>query len=57
MAEAYETKTEMPLQEALEARLGAEELVEVNKRVPWRGFPPPRKAPAAAAARAAASRR
>ena len=40
MAEAYETKTQTPLKGALEARLGSEEMFEVGKRVPWRGFPP-----------------
>ena len=47
MAEAYETKTEMPLQQALETHLPAEDLSEVNKRVPWRGFPPPKEEGAA----------
>ena len=39
MAEAYETKMETPLKGALESRLGAEDLFEVEKRVPWRGYP------------------
>jgi hypothetical protein len=43
MAEAYETKTETPLQQALETQLAPEDLAEVNKRVPWRGFPPPKE--------------
>ena len=47
MAEAYETKTEMPLQQALETHLEGEDLSEVNKRVPWRGFPPPKEEGAA----------
>ena len=42
MAEAYETKTEMPLQKAIETHVPAGELDEVHKRVPWRGFPPPK---------------
>jgi hypothetical protein len=42
MAEAYETKTEMPLQKALETHLPAGELEDVRERVPWRGFPPPK---------------
>jgi hypothetical protein len=42
LAEAYETKMETPLKGALEARLGSEDLFEVNQRVPWRGFPPPK---------------
>ena len=40
LAEAYETKLETPLKGALESRLGSEDLFEVEKRVPWRGFPP-----------------
>jgi hypothetical protein len=40
MAEAYETKMETPLKGALESRLWSEDLFEVEKRVPWRGFPP-----------------
>lgn len=44
MAEAYETKMETPLKGALEARLGSEDLFEVSKRVPWRGYPPPKDA-------------
>ena len=47
MAEAYETKTETPLQQALETQLAPEDLAEVNKRVPWRGFPPPKEEGAA----------
>ena len=39
MAKAYETKLETPLKDALGARLGSEELFEVNRRVPWNGFP------------------
>ncbi len=42
MAEAYETKTEVPLQKALETHVPSEELSDVHKRVPWRGFPPPK---------------
>jgi hypothetical protein len=44
MAKAYEKKMEMPLKGALEARLGGEELFEVNKRVPWNGYPAPEEA-------------
>jgi hypothetical protein len=44
MAKAYEKKMEMPLQNALGARLGADEMLEVNKRVPWNGFPKPEEA-------------
>jgi hypothetical protein len=44
MAKAYEKKLETPLQGALEARLGGEELFEVNKRVPWNGYPAPEEA-------------
>ena len=44
MAETYETKLKTPLQGALESRLGAEDMFEVGKRVPWRGFPPPKDA-------------
>jgi hypothetical protein len=44
MAKAYETKMETPLKDALGARLGSEELFEVNKRVPWSGFPAPEEA-------------
>jgi hypothetical protein len=42
MAEAYETKTEMPLQKAIETHVPAGELEDVRQRVPWRGFPPPK---------------
>jgi len=42
MAEAYETKTEMPLQKALDTYVPPEELGEAHKNVPWRGFPPPK---------------
>ena len=42
MAEAYETKTEVPLQKALETHVPAEEMGDLQKRVPWRGFPPPK---------------
>ena len=42
MAEAYETKMETPLKGALESRLGSEDLFDVEKNVPWRGFPPPK---------------
>ena len=52
MAEAYETKTEMPLQKAIETHVPAGELEDVRQRVPWRGFPPPKAE--GAAARAAA---
>ena len=44
LAEAYETKIETPLKGALESRLGSEDLDEVSKRVPWRGYPPPKDA-------------
>jgi hypothetical protein len=44
MAKAYEKKMEMPLKDALGARLGGEELFEVNKRVPWNGYPAPEDA-------------
>ena len=40
MAKAYEKKMETPLKGALESRLGSEDLFEVEKLVPWRGFPP-----------------
>jgi hypothetical protein len=40
MAEAYETKTEVTLQKALETHVPSEELDDVHKNVPWRGFPP-----------------
>jgi hypothetical protein len=46
VAEAYETKTEKPLKAALDARLGAEDMFEVDKRVPYGGFPPPKGAAA-----------
>ena len=42
VAEAYETKTEVPLQQALEKHVPPGEMDEINKRVPWRGFPPPK---------------
>jgi hypothetical protein len=42
MAEAYETKTEVPLQKALETHVPPGEMDEISKRVPWRGFPPPK---------------
>lgn len=41
VAEAYEKKMETPLKGALESHLGAEDLLEVNKRVPPRGYPAP----------------
>jgi hypothetical protein len=44
MGKAYEKKMEMPLKSALEARLSGEELFEVNKRVPWNGYPKPEEA-------------
>jgi hypothetical protein len=44
MAKAYEKKMETPLKGALEARLGGDELFEVNKRVPWNGYPAPEEA-------------
>jgi hypothetical protein len=47
MAEAYETKTEVPLQKALETNFGPGELDEISRRVPWRGFPPPKEEGAA----------
>jgi hypothetical protein len=42
MAEAYETKMEIPLQKAIETKVPAEELGELHKNVPWRGYPPPK---------------
>jgi hypothetical protein len=42
MAEAYETKTEVPLQQALETHVPPGEMDDISKRVPWRGFPPPK---------------
>ena len=42
LAEAYETKTETPLQQALETHVAPEDMLEVEQRVPWRGFPPPK---------------
>src|SRR4051812_3886336 len=42
MAGAYETKTETPLQKALETHVPGAELEDVRHRVPWRGFPPPK---------------
>ena len=42
MAEAYETKTEVPLQQALETHVAPGEMDEISERVPWRGFPPPK---------------
>ena len=44
MAEAYEKKTEMPLQKAIETHVPPGELDDVRKNVPWRGFPPPKDA-------------
>ena len=44
MAKAYEKKMETPLKGALESRLAGDELLEVNKRVPWRGYPAPEEA-------------
>jgi hypothetical protein len=44
MAKAYEKKMETPLKGALEARLEGDQLFEVNKRVPWRGYPAPEDA-------------
>ncbi len=41
VAEAYEKKLETPLKGALESRLGPEDLLEVNKRVPYKGYPAP----------------
>lgn len=41
LAEAYEKKMETPLQGALEKRFDAEELGEIDKRVPYNGYPPP----------------
>jgi hypothetical protein len=46
VAEAYETKAKQPLKAALESRLAPEDMFEVEKRVPWRGFPPPKDAAA-----------
>ena len=42
MAEAYETKAEVTLEKALETHVPSEELDDVRKNVPWRGFPPPK---------------
>ena len=42
MAEAYETKTETPLQKAIETHVPPGEMDELHKNVPWRGFPPPK---------------
>jgi hypothetical protein len=47
VAEAYETKTETPLQKALETHVPPEEMGEIHKNVPWRGFPPPKSEGAA----------
>ena len=41
MADAYEKKTETPLKSAIESRFEGEDLLEINKRVPWRGYPVP----------------
>jgi hypothetical protein len=48
MAKAYETKLETPLKDALGARLGGDELFEVNRRVPWNGYPAPEEGGGAA---------
>jgi hypothetical protein len=42
VAEAYETKAEVTLEKALETHVPSEELDDVHKHVPWRGFPPPK---------------
>jgi hypothetical protein len=42
VAEAYETKAEVTLEKALETHVPSEELDDVRKNVPWRGFPPPK---------------
>lgn len=39
VAQAYEKKMETPLKAALEQQLGPEDLLEVNKRVPYNGYP------------------
>jgi hypothetical protein len=49
MAKAYEKKMETPLKGALEKRLGPEDLLEVNKRVPYKGYPAPADAKGGAA--------
>jgi hypothetical protein len=49
VAQAYEKKMETPLKGALEKRLGPEELLEVNKRVPYNGYPAPADAKGGAA--------
>jgi hypothetical protein len=49
VAEAYEKKLETPLKGALENRLESEDLLEVNKRVPYRGYPAPADAEGGAA--------
>jgi hypothetical protein len=41
VAQAYEKKLETPLKGALESRLEPEDLLEVNKRVPYNGYPAP----------------
>ena len=41
VAQAYEKKTETPLKAALENRLAPEDLLEVNKRLPYNGYPAP----------------
>jgi hypothetical protein len=41
VGKAYETKLETPLKSALEKRLEPEDLLEVNKRVPYNGYPAP----------------
>jgi hypothetical protein len=49
VAQAYEKKMETPLKGALENRLEAEDLLEVNKRVPYNGYPAPAGAEGGAA--------
>ncbi len=49
VAQAYEKKMETPLKGALEKRLGPEDLLEVNKRVPYKGYPAPADAGGGAA--------
>jgi hypothetical protein len=39
MAKAYEKKMETPLKGALEKQLAPDEMLELNKRVPWKGYP------------------
>jgi hypothetical protein len=41
LAEAYEKKLEKPLKGAIEQHFEADELGEINKRVPYAGYPAP----------------